>query len=1284
MVLRTAKTGRNAGGRFWGCTRFPLCRGTRDGSGESVQSGSPTSRADPSPATPAEPASLASLPVAWTEEATRTDFVAEYVSVGAVPGVVHRHLSRDVRIVRALSQCILLSRRGRPRQAVEHARLASGLLVKTLQRGRTPLPTLAVEREALRAHGLLESVRDLQAEGMETGWELQPGTRLSASAEPVLAITTERAPFTLEPAFGFEPGSDAALLQSDAEAWFLNEWIPDALGSSAGHWFTPQASLDKLLESGGKGEYGARRVDFLFSHPGGAPFVVEVDGPEHDSTAEVDRARDDSLDAIGVDVLRVSNEEVMRCRGTVLDRIRRRCREALTAFRATPGDDAAVAALVADCSVAAKVQFAVVRAVGFGWLTSSAEWEIHLIGGNAVATAGVVDVLRLLAGIDVLYGGCSTPARCTIRCDDGLAATWVLDSDGMWRETTESEAQGETLRIAVETTTSPFHRSPHDRDLDFMIRPAYLPVQFEAELTPGSARRAIAPASFESARPALTTFLRNIFRKYEFRPMQGEAIFNALRQKDCVVLLPTGAGKSLIYQLAGLLMPGLTLVVDPLISLIEDQVEGLRAYGVDRAVPITSSLATREERTRLLTRVERGEYQFVLHSPERLQSPEFREALRALAETSLVNLAVIDEAHCVSEWGHDFRPAYLNLSNNLRRLGADRDAHPPPLLALTGTASRAVLRDMLADLGIDRNRSDALIRPDSFDRAELSFEIVHTSPTEYPQAALRGILNSLPGIFGLPRAEFYRPSGRNTASGIVFVPTVNARVHGLTDARDIVRKATGTDVTLYSGGPPKGIDNRVKWDIEKRDNAARFKNNRISVLVATKAFGMGIDKPNIRYTVHFGMPGSLESFYQEAGRAGRDRRSARCIVIFSEYEPDRTDELLNPDLDLEELRTLWEKTGRNRQLDDDVTRALFFHLRTFNGMETEIHDVESMLDEIGEISVRRQVFLPFGRNDDDRKRRERAICRLLRLGVIRDYEVEYGRRQFTVHLEKFDLDRSRGSLLEYVCAAQPAKGRLFARRAARTGSASPRDAVFALARMFIEFTYDVVERSRRRMIQESALLARQSKNDEDIRVRLLDYLQEGLGAERIEQLLHSEEIDLGAWWELVDKVQTPMDAGELRGLCIRALESYPDHPGLLLVRATAESMCSDHDDAVSSQGLGASIRTSMAKYELAPSEVETIIGGLFDLALTRAHGLGFPLTFALLNLDDGEPDDEHRHLAFASKLGLARANDLGDPRVRVATAARAIRGTVKQLELLVDHVVGRYDTPVVAKALKGA
>ena len=1062
-------------------------------------------------------------------------------------------MSDNERLQQALSQCALLSRRSRPRQATGHARLAGALLVKILQRGRTPLPTLNVERQALRTYGFLDAVHDLKAEGAEIGWELRSGVGPRPTPEAVLATLTDRTPFALDPAFRFEPGSDTGLLGSDAETWFLEKWVPEALGRSAGHWFTPQASLDKLLESSGADESGARRIDFLFNHPGGPPLAIEIDGPEHASTAQVDNARDDSLRAIKIDVLRVTNEEVNSGRGVGLDRIRSRCEEVLTAFRSASVDERA-SLFVIDCAVAAKVQFAIARAIGFGWLTAGQEWEIDLAGAGSVAAAGVLDTLKLLAGFDVLYDGCSVPLRCTVRADDGLTITWFRDADGEWSKAAAPQAQGENVRIAIESRASPLHLTPYEKRADILVRPAYLPVVLATEQTFDFGRKAIAPSTYEDASQALRVFLWHIFRKYQFRPNQGEAIFNALRQKDCVVLLPTGAGKSLIYQLAGLLMPGITLVVDPLVSLIEDQVEGLRTYGIDRAAPIASNLAAPEERKRLLLRVERGEYQFVLHSPERLQSSQFRGALRALAQSSLVNLAVIDEAHCVSDWGHDFRPAYLNLANNLRRLGADRQDLSPPLLALTGTASRAVLRDMLANLGIDRNRSDALIRPGSFDRTELSFEILRTSPTEDPKAALRGILNALPGKFGLPRTEFYRPAGRNTASGIVFVPTVNARVYGVMDTRAAVQSATETEVTIYSGSPPGQID-RALYDAQKRENASAFKRNRVPVLVATKAFGMGIDKPNIRYTVHLGMPSSLENFYQEAGRAGRDRKPARCFVVFSEYSPSRSDELLDPDLDLETLRERFEDVNRDRVTGDDVTRALWFHLQGFSGAEKEINEFNRILDEIGDLSVRRRVVLPFDKGDSG-KDKEKAIYRLLRLGVIDDYEVDYGALQFVVHIEIFDLDRCKKCLLEYVHAAQPAKSKLLIRQLDTIDSGRPNAVAVILARILIEFAYDVIERSRRRMIQESILLARQAQHDKEIRARLLDYLQEGLGAERIEQLLGEAEVDMPAWGELVHKIQTPMDAGELRGLCIRALESYPDHPGLLLARAVAESMCS--------------------------------------------------------------------------------------------------------------------------------
>ena len=296
-----------------------------------------------------------------------------------------------------------------------------------------------------------------------------------------------------------------------------------------------------------------------------------------------------------------------------------------------------------------------------------------------------------------------------------------------------------------------------------------------------------------------------------------------------------------------------------------------------------------------------------------------------------------------------------------------------------------------------------------------------------------------------------------------------------------------------------------------------------------------------------------------------------------------------------------------------------------------------MLDEIGELSARRQALLPFGKDEDSRKGRERAICRLLRLGVIRDYEVEYGRRQFAIHVEKFDAERCRGALLEYVCAAQPAKGRLFARRAAEIDSGSPRDAVFAFARMLIEFTYDVVERSP-------------PADDPGIRTGLLvspgptrtfaydcsticrrawaqNASNSFLAAKR------STSLPGGSLWTRFRRRWTRASfaacascAGVLPGPSGTA--AGPRDGGIDVLRITTMPSAR--------RGSGLSIRTSIAKYELAQPEVETIIDSLFDLALTRAPDLGRPLTFALLALDDAAPDGERRNFAFALEDGTGQ------------------------------------------------
>ena len=582
-------------------------------------------------------------PISWPESTPRADYVYEYQYVGAVPGVAAHQLSSASDLQRLVSQTLFLRQKESRGQALGSRPPTSGLLVKLLQRGRAPLPTLEVEQEALRDAGLLDSTKDLGVYGPEVGRELPPTVDLALISRTVIAQLAARRPFA--PPSLAEHSSP--LLDSPLEARFLHEWVPNVLGPVAAHWFTPQAPMDALLEAGGKSVAvgTARRIDFLFYCPGAKPFAIELDGPEHVAAADVDRGRDAALRSIGIDVLRVPNTEVEAGEGPMLHKIRARCQSALDALVSGPVA-IPVARAVVSCAVAAKVQFAFARAIGLGWLTPGQVWEIRLQGADTTAVAAIADVLRLLSALDRLYGGESTPSRCTVRADNETPVAFVpTGHDGEWDCTPidHQDVAEQSVHIVVEVDVSPFHALPSGIP-DIIIRSAFLPVDFAAEATPASERPPIALSSYEEARNPLTTFLRFLFRKRAFRPHQGEAVFNALRHNDCITLLPTGAGKSIIYQLAGLLMPGVTLVVDPIVALIEDQAEGLRRYGIDRAAPIVSERFSREERRDLLLRVGRGDYHFVLHTPERLQAQEFREALQTLAGLTLINLAVIDEA----------------------------------------------------------------------------------------------------------------------------------------------------------------------------------------------------------------------------------------------------------------------------------------------------------------------------------------------------------------------------------------------------------------------------------------------------------------------------------------------------------------------------------------------------------------------------------------------------------------------------------------------------------------
>ena len=322
-----------------------------------------------------------------------------------------------------------------------------------------------------------------------------------------------------------------------------------------------------------------------------------------------------------------------------------------------------------------------------------------------------------------------------------------------------------------------------------------------------------------------------------FRPGQQDVIDAVLGGEDCLCIMPTGGGKSLCYQLPSVARAGTTLVVSPLIALMKDQVDSLLQLGISAAF-VNSALSGSEQEERLF-RFAAGDYDLLYVAPERFRSPRFREAVRK----AKVQLLAIDEAHCISEWGHDFRHDYSRLGEFREQLGK------PQTIALTATATTDVREDVLKQLQLD----DPKVFVAGFARDNLHYQVETQRSKQGKNQALLDLLKKTPG------------------SGIIYASTRSA----CEEVRDLLLNESSRRVIAYHGG---------LMPDERRHLQEVFMRGEAEIVVATNAFGMGIDKADVRFVVHFNIPGSLEAYYQEAGRAGRDGKPSVCHLLYSQSD----------------------------------------------------------------------------------------------------------------------------------------------------------------------------------------------------------------------------------------------------------------------------------------------------------------------------------------------------------------------------------------------------------------
>ena len=468
--------------------------------------------------------------------------------------------------------------------------------------------------------------------------------------------------------------------------------------------------------------------------------------------------------------------------------------------------------------------------------------------------------------------------------------------------------------------------------------------------------------NLDKKRDPLNKILYQLYGYQTFKEGQFYIIENILKQVNTLGLLPTGGGKSLCFQMPSILQLGCCIVVCPIKALMKDHVDELDFFGFKGRAEFISGDKTAKERNAIYDKIRSGKVQFIFISPERMQTEDFRNVLIELDNKTLISYLAIDEVHCLSEWGHDFRPSYLALANTVSSI-LKLDI---PIISLTATASPNVLKNIISELNIEEE--NVIFRMQN-SRPELNYEVQNTNDKN--NYLLKNI-TEMKNLGSLSEKQ----------AGIVFTMHVNGDLGCSKIEQDIKKYNKDITTGIYCGDKPNNWTEKEvneKFDDYKIRIQNQYKNNETQLMCATKSFGMGINKPNIRFSIHYGIPSSMEALYQESGRTGRDGKTAKNIILFTDEKNKIPEEIFDPKTNLEDLYLYSTSGKRNEQGDFKNQLFLATNPRNNQTITKELENINNLLTKLENNNSKLiELF----------SEHEVNLYRLLQLGIVIDWQVK--------------------------------------------------------------------------------------------------------------------------------------------------------------------------------------------------------------------------------------------------------------------------------------------------------